>query len=958
MTVRAVRINGSVERKAGIRALTLAVAPLLVLASHPALAERTWNYTYTDSGQLETIDGPRTDVNDITTFTYDSTNNLIAREDALGHTTQFADYTALGLPQQITDPNGVVTTLTYDWRGHVTSRDIQTGSGTVSWTYTYDPVGQLTSITQPNGQTLTYVYDAARRLTSVTLASVGSIEFEYDAMGNVTAKRIKDTSGVVANAHTQAFDELGRLIRSIQADGDTTRYGYDVNSNLTSVTDANSQETTRAYDALDRLTQVTDPLQGQVTFTYDSADNLTSVTDQRGLKTTYEYNFAGDVTALHSPDTGTTTYTYDDAGNQIQKTDARGVISQYTYDAMNRLTSIAYPASSEENIQYTYDDTTNGNYGIGRLTGIVDRTGETHYTYDALGRVVKDARTIETTQYVTTYQYNDIGQPTVITYPSGRILQYGYGADGKLQSIITKESAGAEAQTVVDQLAYKPFGPLSHMVYGNGLARDVTYNQDYELTAIQSGVLDLGYSYDAVGNIESINDYLDTGNSETFFYDAKNQLTDATGPYGDIDYSYDPVGNRLTRNILKDGSTQAESYTYASDSNRLLEVASDTDGVSGSRTFAYTDAGNVSQDATSTDTRSLIYNARNRLEEVQEDGATNALYLYNAMGQRVVKVAQDPASNLHFQYDLQGHLIAESQPDGTVVREYVYVNDQPVAVLSNDGSSGSAELIIDNTDSRTSSTGSWSHSSTETGFYGDDYQWALSGDGSAAFHWQPGLTETATYTVYARWTAYSNRASDATYTVTSNGVQHQSIVDQRSNGGTWQSLGTFALGTDAEIALSNDANGTVIADAVKLVPSDSSPAGETSVTTDNASANTASVGDWYSSSSVEGFEGDDYLYHLDGVGNNTFTWMPPIAEGGTYQVFATWTSHSNRASDAKYTIQTVNGDVTVSRDQRSGGGSWQSLGTYELNVGFSISLSDDADGTVIADAVKVAKLGQ
>ncbi|WP_111496214.1 golvesin C-terminal-like domain-containing protein [Marinobacter bohaiensis] len=816
MTVRAIRMTGSIDCKAGIRALTLAVAPMLALASHQALAERTWNYTYTDSGQLETVDGPRVGVNDVTTYGYDSSNNLISREDALGHMTRYADYSALGLPRQITDANGVVTDLTYDWRGNITSRTIATGSGTLEWTYEYDPVGQLIAVTDPGGQVLSYTYDAARRLTSITIASVGSVEMEYDAMGNVTAQTIEDASGVVAKAHTQAFDELGRLIRSIQADGDTTRYSYDVNSNLTSVIDANSQETQRAYDALDRLSRVTDPLQGQITFTYDAEDNLTSVTDAKGLTTQYEYNFAGDVTALTSPDTGTTSFEYDNAGNVTRRVDARGVETLYEYDALNRVTSVQYPDNPGENIAYQYDDTTNGNFGVGRLTGIVDQTGQTLFRYDALGRVVQEQRIIEDQTYTVQYAYTASGNLAALTYPSGRVVNYLYDSEDRLEQITTVAAGEGTAQTVLSEINHLPFGPVKGYTYGNGISRQLTYNQDYELTGQDSAVLSRTYAYDGIGNIVGITDALDPDQSQTFSYDPMSRLTQAIGDYGQIDYSYDANGNRLTRNITDGSSLIDETYTYATDSHRLLNVTTDDNGSVSERGFSYDAAGNTVQDARPDQTLDLVYNQQNRLNEVQSGGETTALYLHNALGQRVVKVATDPAANLHFNYDQAGHLLAESAADGQLLREYIYLNDTPVALIEADAGGSSEDLIIDNADSATSSTGTWTPSSTQPGYYGDGYLYSLDGDGSNVFHWQPSLSEEATYTVYARWTSHANRASDATYTISYDGTQHQAVVDQRSNGGQWQALGSYSLGPGVDIQLTNDADDTVIADAIKV----------------------------------------------------------------------------------------------------------------------------------------------
>ena len=69
-------------------------------------AARTWSWTYNLAGQVLSVDGPRTDVSDASSFTYYSSNDvggayrigdLATSTNALGHVTQFTQYTAVGL---------------------------------------------------------------------------------------------------------------------------------------------------------------------------------------------------------------------------------------------------------------------------------------------------------------------------------------------------------------------------------------------------------------------------------------------------------------------------------------------------------------------------------------------------------------------------------------------------------------------------------------------------------------------------------------------------------------------------------------------------------------------------------------------------------------------------------------------------------------------------------------------
>ena len=130
------------------------------------------SYTYhpigtNGAGLMATMDGPRTDVADTTSYTYDTDGNLMSVTNPLGHVTQMTDYTDRGQPGKIIDPNGIETILTYHARGWLLAATVKDPSGNpaldATTTYTYDAVGQVTRITSPDSSYLDYIYDAARR---------------------------------------------------------------------------------------------------------------------------------------------------------------------------------------------------------------------------------------------------------------------------------------------------------------------------------------------------------------------------------------------------------------------------------------------------------------------------------------------------------------------------------------------------------------------------------------------------------------------------------------------------------------------------------------------------------------------------------------------------------------------------------------------------------------------------
>ena len=149
---------------------------------------RVWNYSYDALGKMLTMDGPRTDLADTTSYEYHPDNDpVVANRGMLkrvtnpaGHITDITAYTAHGQPLSITDPNGLVTTLEYHPRQRLKSRIV--GGETTEYEY-YD-AGQLKKVRLPDGSFLFYIYDNAHRLTEISDALGNRIVYMLDAMGN------------------------------------------------------------------------------------------------------------------------------------------------------------------------------------------------------------------------------------------------------------------------------------------------------------------------------------------------------------------------------------------------------------------------------------------------------------------------------------------------------------------------------------------------------------------------------------------------------------------------------------------------------------------------------------------------------------------------------------------------------------------------------------------------------
>jgi YD repeat-containing protein len=182
---------------------------------------RVWQYTYDQFGQVLTATDPNGKVT--TTVYYATTDTDLGKRsnvktitNAVGHITTFTAYDGDGRPLSITDPNGVVTSLTYWPRGWLHT---QTIAGETT-TYDYDGLGQPTKVTQPDGSYVQYIHDDAHRLTDIIDTLGNRIHYTLDAMGNRITEAAFEPGGypnTPVRLKRQVYDSLNRLQQAVGA---------------------------------------------------------------------------------------------------------------------------------------------------------------------------------------------------------------------------------------------------------------------------------------------------------------------------------------------------------------------------------------------------------------------------------------------------------------------------------------------------------------------------------------------------------------------------------------------------------------------------------------------------------------------------------------------------------------------------------------------------------------------
>jgi RHS repeat-associated protein len=355
------------------------------------------------------------------------------------HTT----YYDTGMPYQVTDPRGNITTYSYSSTyagGYVTQTTLpQTGSvqHIVSGTYDFD-TGKLTSFTDQNNLVSNYQYDSLWRMTTASFPDGGQTTFSYP--NNNTVQRQQTINSTLTKTTNTTYDGLARANETqLNSDPQGTVYvdtTYDADGRVYTVSNpyrqgsdptTSSGITTYFYDALGRKClevppDGTQPSGGVCPSTQPANDlfttysgNTTTVTDQTGKSRKSVTDGLGRLTQVFEDPAGLnyeTDYQYDVLGNLLcvgQKGTNSGAFTNcasipagwharnFTYDSLSRLSTSNNPEVGT--ITYKYD---------------LDANCASPNSYPTLLVSKTDARGIRTCA-----QYDALNREIVLTYSNG-----------------------------------------------------------------------------------------------------------------------------------------------------------------------------------------------------------------------------------------------------------------------------------------------------------------------------------------------------------------------------------------------------------------------------------------------------------------------------------------------------------------------------------------------------------
>lgn len=344
-------------------------------------------------------------------FGYDDKGNVMKRTNPEGAETKI-EYRE-GLVSRVTDPYGVMTTLSYDKDGNLT--EAADSRGNVS-RYRYDRIGRCLRVTNPKG-----------------------------------AEQVRK------------YDLIGRVVEVEDFDGNHIFLTYDGIDNLVEYRD-NLQQVEYRYAGMWKLTSRRDS-RGVVAFRYDGEERLRKVINERRQCYDFDLDNTGNVISEVGFDGKRRIYKRDIAGRVVSEKLPSGTEREYEYDAASRVTRVSYVTTDEPDQTYQY--------GIsGRLVEAVRGESRVEFTYNTLGLPVTETTDGETI----THTYDKVGQILSLQSTLGADLKYERNEYGELVGFKASDGCGEDGGAWHSEHRYDTLGFEVERLLPGGVVRSFAYD--------------------------------------------------------------------------------------------------------------------------------------------------------------------------------------------------------------------------------------------------------------------------------------------------------------------------------------------------------------------------------------------------------------------------------------------------------------------------------------------------
>ncbi|HEX8440526.1 RHS repeat-associated core domain-containing protein [Archangium sp.] len=600
-------------------------------------------------------------------------------------------YDAAGHLHEVTDRNGLETTIEHDTAGNPTAIVAPGGQRT---TLAVDANGYLSKLTYPAGESISLTYTPEGLLTRLEDRRGGIHTFDYDANGHL----VKDTDPA-GHAKTLAatYSPSGRSVIVTNPSGRTQK--YETGSNAERPATGNLQRTTTVPTG--GAFSVSAPGDGSNALTTPDGTKLTvwlkpderwglqapyrgRVQMQTPLGKTLETKHARTVSLAipvepvsltkqidtFTTNGRTTTRTYDTVAHTVTTVSPEGRTSVVTLDEKERpIAMSADVAAIPEPVRLTYDSR-------GRRTQVAQGNLSQTLEFDASDRPIASSDALGRK---TRFAYDAADRVSKVTLPSGKVYTLGHDAAGNQTSVQMPSGA-------IHQLAYDSRDFMSGYTPAGGERLSLLLDGDHRLTrmTLPGGRL-LDHTYDEGGRLVGTA-YAEATVALTY-HGATDRLatltrtsTPAATPQG-LSFTFD---GGLVTGIAMTGDARG-AYTFLYDNNFFVTGLQLDGGAVSSRTrdrdgllvglgpFSLTRSGpagllsSIQQGTTTVETMTYDTLGREATRTLSPAGVMrySATLGYDVAGQPATKLETVAGKNRQFEYtyDSDGQLVNVQRTD-------------------------------------------------------------------------------------------------------------------------------------------------------------------------------------------------------------------------------------------------------------------------------------------------------
>ena len=572
--------------------------------------------------------------------------------------------------------NGLGRTLTLNYTsGNLTS--VTDGTGR-SIQYGFDANTNLTSFTDANSKQATFSYDVPGRLTQAFYPANPSVAFltnAYDSLGRVKTQnnaRNQQWSFYLAGPRAEMDDPLGNASVLYQ-----NQYGKvlrDIN--------ALGQTTVNVFDGLNRLVSATLPEGNQVLWTYDANNNPLTKTQVpksgSGLSNVVE------------------TFTYDPTWAKVKTyKDGNLNTTTYTYDpTLANLLKIQRPAIG--GVTPTVTQRWNSR---GQLLSSIDETGvQTQFTYDTSTEKMT-SKVVNTNWTATIAGTVTVGNVLTLTAHDSSLsggqesVSYTVVTGDTLTKIATGLAAAVNSDSHLSAIGIVAYSSGAVVSLATAAGNTTTWTKTVtgtETITLAAGLnLTTSFGYDSVGNVNSQTD--PNLNVTAFVWDTLRRVTQKTDP---TPFSYvtnvnwDDNSNLLNVQRQTGGTPawQIHSWTYSVTDEVLTAVdpalnattwtydgkdriQTITDAQSREWQYGYDAVDRVNQvtDPTSTICDTRMFTNNGKLASVKDASSNTTQYTWDGLDRLNKTIYADSTFEQNSSYDANGNVKTHLTRSGSSV---------------------------------------------------------------------------------------------------------------------------------------------------------------------------------------------------------------------------------------------------------------------------------------------------